>query len=97
MDDSAGSISEVRKFERSAFDVDKILATAERLKYVSPVKKFIISQMETPSDDLVKLFTSEIHEGRSNAQVRETVSNAIKSAFKEIVREAVQARLSSAL
>jgi hypothetical protein len=97
LDASASGISELKKFERSTFDIGKILATAERLKYVSAVKKYILEQMENPSDELIKITTGKVHERRSSAQVKELVSNSIKTAFKEIVREAVQSRLSSAL
>ena len=34
-DFNAGIVTELRKIEKSAFDVDAILATAERLKYTS--------------------------------------------------------------
>ncbi|MGC9368904.1 MAG: type I restriction endonuclease [Paracoccaceae bacterium] len=97
LDMSAANLNELRKFERSAFDVDRILATAERLKYVSAAKTFLAEQMDQPSEDMVRLVTSVIHDGRGTAQVRELVESAMKMAFKDIVRDAVQARLSSAL
>lgn len=97
LDLSAANLAELKKFERASFDVDKILATAERLKYVSAAKKHLAEQMDNPSEDLVRLITNAIHEGRNTAQVRELVASAMKSAFKEIVRDAVQSRLSTAL
>jgi len=96
-DISANSISELRKFEKSNFDVDRILATAERLKYISAVKKCLLEQMDEPSPELVKLVAGSVHDGRITAQIRDLIGIAIRSAFKEIVRESVQARLSSAL
>ncbi|MEY8099834.1 hypothetical protein AB9F29_20930 [Falsihalocynthiibacter sp. S25ZX9] len=75
----------------------KILATAERLKYVSLVKKTLNSLFEAPQPYFVKMIASEVHEGRVTAQVRDTVESAIKAAFKDIVRDEVQSRLSSAL
>lgn len=75
-------LAELKKFQKSAFDVDGILANAERLKYISAVKSFLSSQMEEPSDRFVKAIASEVHEGRVTAQVRATISGAIKTAFK---------------
>lgn len=97
LDVSPANLSELKKFERTAFDVEKILATAERLKYISLVKKTLNALFEQPSQDFVKMVASDVHEGRITAQVRDTVETAIKAAFKDIVRDGVQSRLSSAL
>lgn len=91
------ALSELEKFEKPSFDVDRILATAERLKYVSAVKRVISTEIEEPSEGLVKLIAAEVHEGRVTAQVREQVASAIKAAFKDVIRDAVQARLANAL
>ncbi len=97
LDANAGALSEVKKFEKSVFNIPGILATAERLKFVSAIKKFLAAQFEQPTEDLVKLIAAEVHEGRSTAQIRTMVESATKAAFKELVRDSVQARLSSAL
>lgn len=90
-------LTELKKFQKAAFDVDGILANAERLKYISAVKTFLSAQMEEPSNSFVKAVASEVHEGRITAQVRTTVAGAIKTAFKEVIRDSVQSRLSTAL
>lgn len=97
LDAGAAAIAELQKFEKASFDVDRILATAERLKYVSAVKKFLSAQMEAPGDELVKVVAGEVHDGRLTAQVRDLVASATQTAFREIVRDAVRSRLSSAL
>lgn len=97
LDVSAASLSELKKFERTSFDVEKILATAERLKYVSLVKKTLGALFEAPTPDFVKMVANDVHEGRITAQVRETIESTIRAAFKDIVRDGVQSRLSSAL
>jgi len=94
---SDAAVSELTKFERGSFDIDRILANAERLKYVSMVKKVLANEVEEPSADWVKLVAGQVHDGRVTASVRETISQAIKSAFKDLVRDQVQQRLSSAL
>ncbi|MCR8546190.1 restriction endonuclease [Salipiger sp. P9] len=97
LDYSTSNANELKKFEKSSFDVDRILATAERLKYTSSIKQFIAVEMEAPSEDLVRLIASHVHEGRITASVKETVSSATKAAFTEIIRDAVRSRLSTAL
>lgn len=97
LDYSNASLVELSKFSKSNFDVENILAQAERLKYVSAVRKVLSTWMEQPPEGLVKLVSSEVYDGRSNAAVREMISTAIVSAFREIVRDNLRARLSDAL
>ncbi|TDE41172.1 type I restriction endonuclease [Antarcticimicrobium sediminis] len=97
LDQRASALSELKKFQKSSFDEAKILATAERLKYTSAIKLFLSEQMEQPGDALVKLVASDVYEGRITSHVREMVLEATKVAFRDLIRDAVQARLSSAL
>ncbi|SNS91387.1 hypothetical protein SAMN04488078_104142 [Antarctobacter heliothermus] len=53
--------------------------------------------MDTPPEALIKLVASDVHDGRLNQSVRDTIRNAITAAFKEIVRDRVRLRLNSAL
>ena len=88
---------ELRKFEKAGFDVDGILATAERLKYTSLLKAEINRLIDAPSEDFVRLIASGVHEGRFTAAVVEQFTGLIRGAFREVIRESVQSRLSSAL
>lgn len=90
-------LAELRKFEKSGFDVDGILANAERLKYTSALKSEIVKLMESPSEEFVRLISAGIHEGRYTAAVIEQYTGLVRSAFREVMRDAVQERLSSAL
>jgi hypothetical protein len=97
LDFSQANVAELQKFEKASFNVENILATAERLKYVSAVKGLLVKEVESPSEDLVRLIAPHVYEGRVNAQVRELISDAIRGAFRELIRDNVRARLSSAL
>ncbi|RMA41124.1 type I restriction endonuclease [Rhodophyticola porphyridii] len=94
---SPSSISELNKFSKSNFSVDAILAQAERLRYVSATKRLLSHWFENPPADLVKLVASEVHNGRITSQVRENISKIVVTAFREIVRDQLQTRLSTAL
>lgn len=87
----------LRKFEKSGFDVDGILAGAERLKYTSLLKTEINKLIDSPSEEFVRLVSAKVHEGRFTAAVVEQFTGLIKSAFREVIRESVQSRLTSAL
>ncbi|RDE07784.1 type I restriction endonuclease [Pelagibacterium lacus] len=90
-------LAELRKFEKSGFDVDGILATAERLKYTSLLKAELNKLIESPSEEFVRLVAGKVHEGRFTAAVVEQYTNMVRGAFREVIRDSVKNRLSSAL
>ncbi len=94
---NAQVLAELRKFEKSGFDVDGILANAERLKYTSALKGEIAKLIDEPTEDFVKVIASSVHEGRFTAAVIEQYKVLVKAAFREVIRESVQDRLSTAL
>ncbi|MBB5664484.1 hypothetical protein GGE68_002675 [Rhizobium leguminosarum] len=96
-DFNAGIVTELRKFEKGAFDVSAILATAERLKYTSGVKQIISKLIEDPTEDFVKLASHGIYEGRMTAPVREMLTGVVRAAFREVIMDTVKSRLSNAL
>lgn len=96
-DFNVGILSELRKFEKGAFDVSAILATAERLKYTSGVKQVIAKLIEEPSEEFVRIVSSGVYEGRMTAQVREMFTGVVRTAFREVIMDTVKNRLSSAL
>jgi hypothetical protein len=97
LDYSPTGIAELSKFAKSAFDVDHILQQAERLKYVSAIKKVLSDWVDQPSDSLTKLIAGEVYDGRLTQQVRETIAAATSAAFKELIRDRLRTRISSAL
>jgi hypothetical protein len=96
-DFNPGILSELRKFEKGAFDVSAILATAERLKYTSGVKQEISKLIEEPSEDFVRLVSRNVYDGQMRAQVKEMFTGIVRSAFREVIMDSVKNRLSSAL
>jgi hypothetical protein len=88
---------ELKKFAKSEFSIDNILQTAHQLKYTSAIKKEIVAQIEAPSEDFVRLVTANLQLGRFTAAIREQFTPMVKTAFREIIRDSVQARLSTAL
>lgn len=96
-DASPTILAELRKFEKAAFDVNAILATAERLKYTSGVKQIISKLIEEPSDEFVRLVSSGVYEGRMTAQVKEMFTGVVRAAFREVIMDNLKSRLSNAL
>lgn len=90
-------IAELKKFAKGEFNVEGILQSAHRLKYTSAIKKEIADLMENPPEEFVRLVTPGLYQGRFTAQVKDMFTPMVKAAFREIVRESVQSRLSNAL
>ncbi|MEE1655062.1 type I restriction endonuclease [Microvirga sp. CF3062] len=88
---------ELKKFSKAEFSVDNILQSAHQLKYTSAIKKEIVNQMEAPSEEFVRLMIAGLQIPRFTAAVRDQFTPMVKIAFREVVRDAVQARLSTAL
>jgi hypothetical protein len=97
LDYSSAGLNELSKFSKPSFDVSNILEQAERLKYVSAIKGVMTDWMESPPEGLVKLISADVYDGRLNANARAMLASGIVSAFKEIVRDRLRQRLSSAL
>ena len=97
LDHSEAAVNELRKFAKDSFSVEDILANAERLKYVASIKATLERWFSEPPDGLTRLIAGEVHEGRVNQAVRDALSAATIAAFREIVRDRVRSRLSSAL
>jgi hypothetical protein len=97
LDYSPSGISELSKFTRQSFDVEMILANAERLKYVSAVKRLLDSWIDQPPEGLVRLVAAEVIDGRLSASVRGMLAGVVQAAFKEILRDRMRTRLSPVL
>lgn len=95
-DIQAVMVAELRKFSKAEFSVDGIRQQAHRLKYTSAIKE-ITGLIENPPEEFVRMVTAPLVTGRFTQAVRDQFTPMVKAAFRDIVREAVQSRLSTAL
>ncbi len=91
------NIEELRKFAKEAFDLPKILSTASDLKYLKEIQKVLSVQLNTPSEDFVKVIASRVYSGKFTQQVRDQFSNLVRRAFTQLVAERIQDRLKAAM
>jgi len=80
----AAPLDEIKKLSKSMFDLDTLLSSAERLKYLSGVKDEIKKELTDPTDWFVGEMASRVHSGKR-------VTAGIKEQFKPIVVEAIKA------
>lgn len=93
----AKAITEVKKFAKSLFNVESILSNASELKYLKQIKSQLDAEVKKPSEELVKLFTMRIYEGRFTEAVKNQFTNLVQAAMKEWVRDKINLRLQSAI
>lgn len=91
------AVEELKKFTKSVFDVDGIVNTASELKYTREIKRIMSEQLQTPSDDFVKFFASQVYSGRMTQGVREQFAQTTKAALKQFINDQINERLKSAL
>ncbi|MEQ8964477.1 MAG: type I restriction endonuclease [Azospirillaceae bacterium] len=90
-------VQQLEKFKFDTFNLDNVLSTASFLKYSTLVQAEIIREMEEPSEEIVRFFASKVHKGRFTKGVRDQFEPIVAAAFREVVRDQVNHRLTSAL
>ena len=91
------SVTEIAKFHKSNFDVDKIVDNASSLKYTKEIKKLIFKELQEPSYDFVRLFANQVYSGRLTEKVMQEFTELVLKAFNQTVSDRVNDRLSAAL
>ena len=88
---------ELKKFTKSAFSLDDILATASTLKYAGAVKRILARELDNPSETFVRFFAAQIYDGRITQNVLEQFTGIVTEARAQFISEQVNERLKSAL
>lgn len=90
-------LKQLEQFTSRSFDPNHFDETASLLKYTTLLKKQIRQELNSPSEDMIKLLASKIYSGRLTANAREMFAPLVYNAFNEIIREIVNSRLNHAL
>jgi predicted type IV restriction endonuclease len=91
------AVAELKKFSKSAFDLNNILTTASELKYTREIRRVLLEQLQQPSDEFVKLVTAQVYTGRMTHTVKEQFAQLTRQAFAQLVNDQINERLKSAL
>lgn len=94
-DDQA--LEELRKFTKEDFDLSRILSTANDLKYLKEIQKVLGIQLNTPSEDFVKVIASRVYAGKFTQSVRDQFAGLVRRAFNQLLSDRIQDRLKAAM
>lgn len=90
-------VAELKKFTKSAFDVDEIVTTASELKYTAAIKRILASEFESPSEELVTFLTRQVYSGKVMQSVREQFTELIQKAMRSFMSDRINQRLKQAI
>ena len=91
-------VEELKKFAKTAFDLDTILTTANDLKYTRAIQTRLAEWMLSPSEDFVRLASADLlGNKRFTPAVRDQFTLITKRAFEQLIGERINDRLKGAM
>lgn len=91
-------VEELRKFAKSAFDLEIILTTANELKYTRAVQLKLSQLLTSPTDDFVRLVAADlIGSRRFSPALKDQFALVTKRAFDQLISEKINLRLKGAM
>ncbi len=90
-------VEELKKLTKEAFDLEPVLAVAERLKYSCAIQAVLTRELASPGDDFVRFIAAGVYDGRMTTRVIEKLRPLIVDAGSALITERVEARLEAAL
>ncbi|WP_294218298.1 type I restriction endonuclease [uncultured Chryseobacterium sp.] len=91
------SIKILEKFTKKDYNLEEILDSAEALKYIKAIRKEFEKEIESPSDELVKLLVGRFFEKSITANRMVPFKEYTKKALTTSINESISFRLKSAL
>ena len=89
-------IAELLKFAKHAFDQENILSLASEMKYVKAIKQHLAQEFTEPSDEMIRMLTARVFDGRLTAAVRDSFALYTKKALNEFLAQIISDRLRDA-
>ena len=91
-------VDELKKFAKSAYDLDTILNTANDLKYTRAIQTRLAEWMLNPSEEFVKLVSTDLIPGkRFTPALNDQFTLITKRAFEQLLAERINDRLKGAM
>jgi len=81
------TIKELEKFSKDSFNVDKILNRVNELKYNLEIKKIFENDLQYPSDEFIRYFARQVHDGVITANVKKQFSPIVKNALNQYIKD----------
>lgn len=90
-------IPELKKLSKSSFEIDNMLMTANSLKYIKEIRKYLESEMTSPTPEFVRFVLGNVYSGVKTQQVIDQFTPIVKQASTLLINGKINDRLKSAL
>lgn len=91
-------VEELKKFAKSAFDVNTILTTANDLKYTRVIQERLDAWVIDPPEEFVRILSSDLLGGRRfTPTIKDQFTQITKRAFEQLLSERINTRLKGAM
>ncbi|MNY15831.1 hypothetical protein D3C86_1490640 [compost metagenome] len=91
-------VEELKKFAKSAFDLENILTTANHLKYTRAIQNTLTDWMVNPPEEFVRLVSAEFLAGKHfKSAVKDQFTLITRQAFQQLVGDKINERLKGAM
>jgi len=90
-------LTELAKYAKANFNMDKILSSASEMKYLTLMKNYLANEFENPSEHFTNLILSGVYDGKKTKATVERFTPIIRKSLKEFINDMVNDKLHSAL
>jgi predicted type IV restriction endonuclease len=90
-------VDELKRLSKPTFDLDSVIGRAGELKYHRLLLAEIKKEFDAPSDELIRMLTARVYNGRLTQQTKEQFTSIVGRALRDFLRVSVNERLKSAL
>jgi len=90
-------VEELKKFHKSYFEIDKIVATASELKYTKEIKSLLNDELKNPTPAYVKHFLAHVYNGKATEKVLTQFTELVKMSAQQLINDIITDRLKTAL
>jgi len=90
-------VAELKKFSKDSFNESEVFDAASELKYTNEIKTIFAAELDSPSDDMVRLFLQTVYTGTKTQAVMERFRPIVKRALNQYVTELMNDKIKSAL
>ncbi len=97
LDFTDNEVEELKRFTKSAFDLEETLEAAATLKYTKGIKQVLGRQLNNPDDEFTRLLARQVYSKLLTKPVMERFTEVVKQAFREFINDRINATLKTAL
>jgi len=90
-------VEAIRKFTKENFNIEDIMGSANELKFMSELKKFIRELLENPTPDFVKSLAKNVYSGKFTENVMTQFTELVKKAANSYINDRLSERLNMAV